>query len=294
MRRASPSRQGRAATSSIVELVVCGIVSGAMRAAGLIDLHNDRAVNRIVEFAEVAAALASDVGSLALRYEDLVRVAPRRHDRGKRYLHGHTGITSSGPLSNRREEHLAVALYNASSGGEACLLPDQSQLEIIDYQMPLKARRDDRGIGKVDLFAVVDGRLPCVVELKVARESARGDTPLRALLEGLAYCAIIEANAADIASEVEQHPLAPSQPILIVMAPDDYWTGYLNHPKAGRWFSAVRDLATGLRDTLGLEIYLLALLDASFEMGLGGQPPRLIGSCQLVSVDELLISGSRG
>ena len=266
-----------------------------MRAAGLIDLHNDRAVNRIVEFAEVAAALASDVGSLALRYEDLVRVAPRRHDRGKRYLHGRTGITSSGSSSNRGEEHLAVALYNASRGSEACSLPDQSQLEIIDYQMPLKARRDDRGIGKVDLFAIVDGRLPCVVELKVARESARGDTPLRALLEGLAYCAIIEANAADIASEVaDQHPLAPSRPTLIVMAPDDYWTGYLDHPRAGRWFSAVRALAAGLRDTLGLEIYLLALLDASFEMGLGGQPARLIGSCQLVSVDELLVSGSRG
>ena len=112
-----------------------------------------------------------------------------------------------------------------------------------------------------------------------------------ALLAGLAYCAIIEANAADIASEVtEQQPLAPSRPILIIMAPDDYWTGYLDHPKAGTWFSSVRALAAGLRDTLALETYLLALLDARFEMGLGGQPARLVGDCQLVSVDELLIA----
>ena len=42
-----------------------------------------------------------------------MRVAPRRHDRGKRYLQGRTGTTSSGASSNRREEHLAVALCNA-------------------------------------------------------------------------------------------------------------------------------------------------------------------------------------
>ena len=140
-----------------------------------------------------------------------------------------------------------------------------------------------------------DRRLPCVIELKAARETTRGDTPLRALLEGLAYCAIVEANAADIASEVaEQHALSASRPALVVMAPDNYWAGYLDHPAAGRWLHAVRDLVSGLRDTLGLEAYLLALLDARFEMGLSGQPARLIGRCRMVSVDEWLISGVRG
>ena len=266
-----------------------------MRVAGLVDRHNDPAVNRIVEFAEVASTLASNVGMLAHAYGDLVRFAPRRHDRGKRYLYGRTGVTSSGRSSNRREEHLAVALYNASRGGVAFVLPDQRRLEIIDYQMPLKARRDDWRVGKVDLFAVVDGRLPCVVELKTASESARGDTPLRALLEGLAYCAIVEANAADIASEVaEQYALSAPRPTLVVMAPDHYWAGYLDHPRAGRWLPAVRDLVSGLRDTLGLDAYLLALLDARFEMGLAGQPARLVGDCRMVSVDEWRISGVRG
>jgi len=261
----------------------------------LIDLHNKPAANRIVEFADVAGTLASDVGMLACRYENLVRAAPRRHKRDKLYLRGRTGVTSSGASSNRREEHLAVALYNASRGGTVFVLPDQKPLEIIDYQMPLKARQDDRGVGKVDLFAVVDGRLPCIVELKMASESAPRDTPLRALLEGLAYCAIVEANAADIASEVaEQLPLFASRPTLIVMAPHDYWTWYLKHPKAGRWLSALRDLVSGLRETLGLEAYLLALLDAGFEMGLSGQPARLTGSCRLVSVDERLIGGVQG
>ena len=266
-----------------------------MRAEGLIGIHNNPAVNRMVEFAAVANTLASDVGMLARCYEHLVRVAPRRHARGKRYVHGRTGTTSSGASSNRREEHLAVALCNASRSGVAFALPDRRPFAIIDYQMPLKARQGDLGVGKVDLFAVVDGRLPCVIELKVAGESARGDTPLRALLEGLAYCAIVEANAADIASEVaEQHALSASRPTLVVMAPDNYWAGYLDHPAAGRWLPAVRDLVSGLRETLGLEAYLLALLDARFEMGLSGQPARLIGRCRMVSVDEWLISGVRG
>ncbi len=266
-----------------------------MNAECLIDLHNDPAVNRITEFAALASILASDVGMLVHCYENLLRAAPRRHDRGKRYLHGHTGTTGSGASSNRREEHLAVALYNASRRGVVFALPGQRPLEFIDYQMPLKARQDDRGVGKVDLFAVMDGRLPCVVELKVAGETTLGDTPLRALLEGLAYCAIVEANAADIASEVaEQHALSVSRPTLVVMAPDNYWSGYLDHPKAGKWLSAVCDLVSGLRDTLGLESYLLALLDAKFEMGLSGQPARLTGSCRVVSVDEWRTGGVRG
>ena len=82
--------------------------------------------------------------------------------------------------------------------------------------------------------------------------------------------------------------------MLVVMAPDDYWAGYLDHPRAGRWLPAVRDLVSGLRDTLGLETCLLALLDAKFEMGLSGQPARLIGNCRMVSVDEWLNGGVRG
>ena len=262
-----------------------------MRATCLIDLHNDPAVDRITEFAEVAAALASDVGTLARCYEDLVGTAPHRHERDKRYLGGRTGATGSGASSTRSEEHLAVALYNASRGGAAFALPDRRPLEIIDYQMPLKARRDDRGIGKVDLFAVADGRLPCVVELKVAGKRDRGNTPLRALLEGLTYCAIVEANIADIASE--HRALTTSRPTLVVMAPDDYWAGYVDHPRAGEWLSAVRSLISGLGDTLGLKVHLLALLDARFEMGLGGTPARLIGDCRMVSADEWLNSRAR-
>ena len=55
----------------------------------------------------------------------------------------------------------------------------------------------------------------------------------------------------------------------------------------------VRDLVTGLRDMLKLEVQLIALLDAAFEMGLSGQPARLAGDCRMVSVDTLLAENGR-
>ncbi|MGD2056630.1 MAG: hypothetical protein PVJ15_07470, partial [Gammaproteobacteria bacterium] len=48
-----------------------------------------------------------------LLYADLRTSSPRRHAGGKCYFEGRHGVTGSGRHSNRREEHLAVALRNA-------------------------------------------------------------------------------------------------------------------------------------------------------------------------------------
>ncbi len=250
----------------------------------LIHLHKDPAVNRLSQFAEVARDL--DAAEIATLYNQLVEAAPRRHERGKRYLDGRTGIASSGAASNRREEHLAIALFNASRGGAALPLHDGRSLELLDYQTPLKARQTDSGFGKVDLFGVIDRRIPCVVELKVKG----GDTPLRALLEGLAYCAVIEANVADIAKEaaaLHGVDLSLARPALIVLAPEDYWTKYLENPKTGAWRPALRDLASRIHQATGLQTHTLALRDAAFEMSLDGKPGRLTGDCRIVSIEEL-------
>ena len=255
----------------------------------LIDLYNAREVNRIAEFAACAKQL--DIDDLRDEYRELVRSAPRRHQRKKSYLKGRTGITGSGSRSNRQEEHLAVAIYNAYGADNPLTLPGGRSLTILDYQTPLKARRDDRGVGKVDLFGVLDGHVPSVIELKVSGSgNTTGDTPLRALLEGFAYCAIVEANCADIAGEAaDMYGLRFStlRPVLIVMAPEDYWMDYLSRPRAGNWYPAVRGLADRLGDAMTMEIYLLALMDAEFQMGLQGKPPRLKGALSIVSVEEL-------
>jgi hypothetical protein len=252
-------------------------------------LYSTPEVNRITDFADTTARLS--VEELVAQYIDLRDSAPSRHHRKKRYFEGRPGITGSGQPSNRREEHLAVALRNAFTKDRPIQLDNGQALTLLDYQTPLKARRDDKGIGKVDLFGAIDGTLPCVIELKVpTTHGGVSDTPLRAFLEALAYCAVIEANSADISAEAEASfgmQLTQGRPALCVMAPDSYWLAYLEHPKAGAWWPQLKKLASELEATLGLESHFVALQDADFEMGLAGKPPRLTGACRPISVSSL-------
>ena len=257
--------------------------------SSLIELYNEPAANRVSGFCSFAEHL--DVTVVFDGYAELLQNAPRRHERGKSYLGGRTGVTGSGSYSDRREEHLAVALYNASRGQVPFALPDGRTLAFLDYQTPLKARRDDSGIGKVDLFGAIDGTLPCVVELKVAgSKGALADTPLRALLEGLTYCAIVEANGEEIAREALDLfgcRFETRRPALVVAAPEDYWLGYFKHPRSGDWLPVLDILMHNLCAALDLEIHLVALADAGFTMGLSREPPRLTGRCRMTAVTDL-------
>ena len=80
-------------------------------------------------------------------------------------------------------------------------MPEGGSIELLDYQVPLKARRSDAGVGKIDIFGLNDSAIPVVIELKVLGKGTP-DTPLRALLEGLAYAAIVEANESAFRSEI--------------------------------------------------------------------------------------------
>ena len=169
----------------------------------LISLYNDAGVNRLTGLSTTTSTLHAR--DLVEGYFALLEAAPRRHDIGKVYFTGRTGVTSSGQYSNRREEHLAIALRNAYHGSTSLLLPDGRPLKLLDYQVPLKARRGDTGIGKIDLFGVIAGTISCLIELKVpARGGGRSDTPLRAFLEAFTYCAVFESNIDDLAAEARE------------------------------------------------------------------------------------------
>jgi hypothetical protein len=131
----------------------------------LVALYNDASVNRITDLASMTAALSAS--DLVAGYVSLREAAPRRHLHEKTYFTGHTGVTSSGHHSNRREEHLAVALRNAYGGNSPLQLPGGRTLKLLDYQTPLKARQADTGIGKIDLFGVIDSSLPCVIAARM-------------------------------------------------------------------------------------------------------------------------------
>jgi hypothetical protein len=254
----------------------------------LIELYKKEELNRISEFLDFMTNM--DMNQLYDGYKQL-----RDSDAPKRkkpyFVDTHNGIASSGLSSTRREEHLALALFNGSLANKEFVLPDGRLINFIDYQTPLKAKQTDKGIGKVDLFGAIDNRYPAVIELKI--EGANGsyaDSPLHALLEGLAYCAIIEANSVAIFDEaVYKYDIQFSNktPVLVVLAPDGYWINYLTNKKAGNWLPELVKMSNKLNHALDIEILLLAITDAGFEMGLDGASAKLTGDCNLVSVKSL-------
>jgi hypothetical protein len=156
--------------------------------------------------------------------------------------------------------------------------------------MPLKARQKDKGVGKVDLFGLIDDHRAAVIELKVVPTKGRGDTPLRAYLEALAYCAIVEANVLEIANDANSRygkSVEIEPPGLVVMAPIEYWAGFQASMKSEQWWSALNRLVKEIDDLLSIETHFLALKNATFQMGSGDQAPQLTGDCSVVGVAEL-------
>ena len=185
-------------------------------------------VNSFASLAEAASALSED--ALLTRFEEQRNAAPYRGLQ-RCYFVGHTGRTTSGASTNRREEHLAIALWSAyrESG---FTLPDETVLFPIDYQLPLKSHRDaaNAGLGKVDLFCADGTAEPWIAELKIYSErNGRVDTPLKAALEALAYCATLDPDMRYLSRESDDkkrtllHIVNPSRPNLLVLAPTEYW-----------------------------------------------------------------------
>ena len=257
---------------------------------GLLDHYKERQVNQISGFCDFARQLRVD--DLIESYEQLKNTAPRRHARNLKYFVGHIGITSSGTHSNRREEHLAVALWNQCQESGPLQMVRIGGLSLLDYQFPLKARQGDKGVGKVDLFGVAGNSKPSVIELKIhSANQGMADTPLRAFLEALAYCAIVEANLADIAQEVVDkfgYETIESRPALVVMATEEYWSAYRDHPRTGNWWPILRQKADSLEKSIGLESHFLVLNNADFSMGLEGRKPQMRGESTLVDLEDLM------
>lgn len=259
----------------------------------LIDLYNQAEINNITQF--LSAAQKLDGAWLAQQYGALKMSAPRRAQSGLSYFpHGcRHGLPSGKRPSNRREEHLAMALYNSSQGGADFRLPNGQVLHLIDYQTPFKAKQSDRGVGKIDLLGVLDQNTATVIELKIDGENKRlGDTPLRAFLEGLAYCAMFDANVEDIVAEANSklnQSLQQQRPVLIVVAPDTYWLNYLQHGRAGDWLPELNRLASDIRGRLNIESHFIALKNVDFSMGHAERQPKLNGTAQLISLSDLAL-----
>jgi hypothetical protein len=228
--------------------------------------------NAASRFKDACAQL--DVPDLVAGYEELVATAPHRHDADRLYFVGHDGRPSSGSHTNRIEEHLAIALVNDHPQWEILAA---ASIDLLDYQVPLKAYRSDVGVGKIDLFGLSENGVPAVIELKVLGKN-RADTPLRALLEALSYAAIVEANASAIGSEITantRRTTASERPDLLVVAPADYWGYWGSKATADAWIESFGGLADGLARRLGVDIGLLSIGNPELKLGLDGARPHI-------------------
>ena len=166
---------------------------------------------------------------------------------------------------------MAIALVGktiASNTGAA--------IELVDYQVPLKARQGDRGLGKVDIFGVdTDGR-HVLVELKVAARTGRSDSPLRALLESITYGAVLWANRNELDEELAvlrpgHVPPSGGGLRLVIAGPADYWAQWAE----SGWLEAASQTVRPIARLLGLEIAFVDLGPIGVEMGLEGERPEL-------------------
>ena len=203
---------------------------------------------------------------LAEEYSEVRRLAPQRHKRDpqKLYLVDHIGSDKPPYPDPFSEKRRAFNLWKAARSGKLMELPSGGVLEILDYETPLTARQSE-GVGEIDLFGLIDDRLMAVIELKILRKGGDADTPLHAFLEALAYCAIVEKNASDIACEVDnmfKKTVDAGPPNLVVMAPEDYWSKFLNHPKAGEWLPILINLASEIENRTGVATHFVGFGDS--------------------------------
>ncbi|HEY5658117.1 MAG TPA: hypothetical protein VIY27_10035 [Myxococcota bacterium] len=238
----------------------------------LIELAGDRDVRQAAGFCKAAASLTGE--KLTGLFEQEKAAAPRLHDAGRRYFVKRSGKPAAERRRTKDEEHLGAALVRHCRGAESHLLelPEtDGRLELLDYHVRVKAGPADdpatKGIGRVDLVGLAGERL-CVVKLRFLEPEATrcgvGDTPLRALLEGLAYAAIAASNRSALAEEISsrfQRGVGDAHPLVILLATPRYWELCRKREaqKGAAWIKELERLAREIEAESGVDVRFLSL-----------------------------------
>jgi hypothetical protein len=223
-----------------------------------------------------------DVASYSQAYQGLKAQAPERaHSRP--YLGGRTGYPTTEGKTNRREEHFAIALVNAQ---QSWCLPDGTQFEMLDYQVPLKGTRSDRKIGKIDIFGLTEHGRAVVVKLKVIGHSGGpSDPPPVALLEGLRYAAIVEANLERMAEEVRNtfgRKMVQEKPDIVVLGEAEWWSRWLHGGTDAK--TVLEQKAGEISQDIGTGICFASVTNAQLEYGQRTKAPRLLNFPKILCI----------
>jgi hypothetical protein len=248
----------------------------------LIALANSRDAKQAKGFREVAAGLTGE--ALDAMYKQEVAAAPKRSEAGKKYFGSHPKAPT-GRRNGKDPEHLAMALLDAARAGAddeegtvgGLELPEGGTLTLLDFQVPLATAAVDKslgdsdpnkGIGKIDLLGLLpDDRLAVVVVKFVPPSATRGgtgDTPLRALLEGLALTAMVDANRDAIAEEVlaaTGRTVSGEAPALVLLGGARYWEICRKREaqKGAAWIRELERIGREVPEVTGVEILYLGI-----------------------------------
>jgi hypothetical protein len=259
-------------------------------------------------FRAVAAALTGEI--LAAEWAAERESAPRRAESGRKHLVQANRKLAAERKPARDGEHLALALATRSAEGGATLaLPGGGNFTPLHAGVALKSGQPDPALGEddpnwgaesIDLVGVgPDGRLAVAVVrwlVPSASRVATGDTPLRALLEGLAWVAGVEANRDSLVAELaEKTPetISAAPPALHVIASMRWWelSRKREAQKGAAWIRELERLAREIGDKLDIPVRFLTLRtpgDPGFSHASGA--PRLEGEPRL----ELAFEASAG
>ena len=237
----------------------------------LLTLAAERQVRLANEFQKAAAALTAE--QLVSAFEGAQATAPRRAEAGKAFFEPHPARRRT-RAKDRDAEDVAAALVAHCAAADKPfwmpkILPDEPDhtLELLDHRVPLKARREDKGTGHLDLVGLLDDRVAVVKFKYVAADATRGstgDTPLRALLEGLSDLAAATANADAMRAELAERfgrEVSDAPPALVLLATRRYWelARKRSVQKGAHWIQQLERLANELEAAAGPVVEYLGL-----------------------------------
>jgi hypothetical protein len=256
-------------------------------------------------FKVIAAALTGEI--LAAEFAEERDAAPRRAASGRKHLVAANRKLAAERKPARDSQHLALALATRTrEGGGPLALPDAGTFAALHAGVVLKSAQPDPALGAedpnwgaepIDLLGLgPDGRLAIAVVRWLAPSASRvqtGDTPLRALLEGLAWVAGVEANRESICAELVEKTdaaISPAPPALLLIGSYRWWelSRKREAQKGAAWIKELERLAREVGAKLDIPVRFLTLRtpgDPGFSYDSGS--PRLDGDPRFEPAFEL-------
>lgn len=243
----------------------------------LIERASQKEVRQAKGFREAAAAMTGE--ALLADYEAERSGAPRRREAGKKHLANANKRLSAERKAGRDSEHAALALVQHRRAAEnGLMLPeDEGLFDALHAGVVLKSAPADKslgvddpnyGIDRADLMGIgPEDRLAVVCLRYLAPDAGRvgtGDTPLRALLEGLAQAAVVEANRDALVEELSpltDRPIGDAKPTLMLLGSPRYWELCRKREaqRGAAWIKELERLAKEIDEQLGMAVRFLSL-----------------------------------